>query len=166
MPYKHSVVREGLIVGAIGATAVAVWFLVINGIQGRGLLYTPAVLGKALFRIFGPHGAERDYVYVIAYTIFHYGAFFALGILLSFVVHQAEEQPAVLALFLVLFVVMEIGFYGLTAILSDQAVLGETAWYEIGLANLLAALFMGTYMWRQHPELRQEFAHALGDFEE
>jgi hypothetical protein len=166
MPYRHSVIREGVIAGVIGATAVAIWFLLLNGIAGRPLLYTPEILGRALFRIFGPHGSEGGIVYIIAYTIIHYAAFFLVGVALSFIVHRAEEQPTILALFLVLFVVMEMAFYGLTAILSDEALLGSMAWWEIGAANLLAALLMGAYMWRLHPALRQEFAHALGDYRE
>ncbi len=105
-------------------------------------------------------------MHVIAYTIFHFSSFFLVGILVSLVVHRAEEQPSILALFLVLFVVMEMAFYGLTAILSDQAFLGQMGWWEIGAANLIATVLMGTYMWRLHPELREEFAHALGDYQE
>ena len=40
--------QEGLIAGLVGAATVAIWFLIIDTIQGRPL-YTPAVLGAALF---------------------------------------------------------------------------------------------------------------------
>src|SRR2546428_12726625 len=40
--------QEGLIAGLIGAATVALWFLIIDSIQGRPL-YTPTVLGAALF---------------------------------------------------------------------------------------------------------------------
>ncbi|PYN49534.1 MAG: hypothetical protein DMD95_00925 [Candidatus Rokuibacteriota bacterium] len=40
--------QEGLIAGLVGAATVALWFLVIDSIQGRPL-YTPTVLGTALF---------------------------------------------------------------------------------------------------------------------
>src|SRR2546426_9826893 len=40
--------QEGLIAGLVGATTVAIWFLIIDSIQGRPL-YTPTVLGAALF---------------------------------------------------------------------------------------------------------------------
>jgi len=35
------------------------------------------------------------------------------------------------------------------------------AWYQIAAGNVLAALLMGTYLYRTHPALRQEFAHAM-----
>lgn len=162
MPYRHSVVREGLIAGVIGATAVALWFFLLNGLTGRPLLYTPIVLGRGLFSVLGPLGNESEMLHVLAYTLVHFAAFALLGVVVSLIVHRAERQPSILALFLVLFVVFEMAFYGFTAILADQTILGEMAWWEIGAANLLAALLMGTYMWRLHPALRHQFATALG----
>src|SRR5262249_56241902 len=40
--------QEGLIAGLVGAATVALWFLIIDAIQGRPP-YTPTVLGAALF---------------------------------------------------------------------------------------------------------------------
>jgi hypothetical protein len=161
MADRHNVIREGVVAGLIGATAVAVWFLVLNAAAGRELLYTPTVLGRGLFRVLGPWGAESPLVWAAAYTVFHYAAFIAVGIIVVLVVHQSERTPAILALLLIAFVVLEAGFYGLTAILADEAVLGDMAWYQIGLANLIAAALMGWYLWRRHPTLRQGFNQAL-----
>ena len=74
MATRHNLVREGLIAGILGATSVALWFLVLDVAAGRAF-HTPAVLGTALLGVFGPAGSEGDVVRVIAYTIFHYGAF-------------------------------------------------------------------------------------------
>ncbi|MEJ7809628.1 MAG: hypothetical protein WKG32_04340 [Gemmatimonadaceae bacterium] len=161
MAERHNVTREGLIAGFIGATAVAVWFLIVDTVAGQPL-HTPAVLGAALLDVLGPRGMEGSIAHVAIYTIFHFLMFSAVGVVVALIVHRAEDQPAILALLLVLFVVIEMGFYGLTAILSNSGILGELAWYQIGLANLIAAALMGTYMYRRHPALRQEFAHALG----
>ena len=49
---EHSIVREGLIAGFLGATAVAVWFFVVDLIGGRPL-FTPNALGEGLLSIFG-----------------------------------------------------------------------------------------------------------------
>src|SRR5204863_4981813 len=40
--------QEGLIAGLVGAATVALWFLLVDTVQGRPL-YTPTVLGSALF---------------------------------------------------------------------------------------------------------------------
>src|SRR5881398_1966295 len=44
-----SLVQEGMLAGLIGAATVALWFLIVDALAGRPL-YTPTVLGSALFR--------------------------------------------------------------------------------------------------------------------
>ena len=160
MPKLERTTREGLIAGFIGATSIAIWFLVVDMIEGRPF-YTPTVLGIGLLSVFGPRGDEGAVAQVIAYTIFHYGAFFAIGLIVSYIVHRAEQDDTVLAVALILFVALEVGFYGLVAVLSQSRQLGALAWYQVLAGNLIAAATMGTYVWRKHPELRRELQHAL-----
>jgi len=156
---RHVIVKEGLIAGFLGATSVALWFLVIDAIAGRPF-YTPTVLGGGLLSFFGPRGNEGAGVQVIAYTIVHYTAFMAAGILLAFAVNRAEQEPSILAVLLVLFVAFEVGFYAFAALLS-HTLLGALAWYQVLAGNIIAAIVMGFYLWRLHPALKEEFQHAL-----
>jgi hypothetical protein len=151
---------EGLIAGLIGATSIAIWFLIVDTVAGRPF-YTPTVLGIGLLSVFGPRGDEGAVAQVIAYTIFHYGMFLGIGVLVSYIVHRAEQDDTVLAVALILFVALEVGFYGLVAVLSQSKQLGSLAWYQVLAGNLIAALTMGIYVWRTHPELRRELQHAL-----
>src|SRR5688572_21413971 len=154
----HSVVREGVVAGFLGATAVAVWFFVVDLIGGRPL-FTPNVLGEGMLRIFG-RSPEPQFVNVIWYTIFHYAAFTLVGIIAVILVHAGERLPSVLAGSMILFVAIELGFYGLVAMLQES-ILGNFAWYQILAGNLLAALLMGTYLWRAHPAMRDGLVRAL-----
>jgi hypothetical protein len=158
---QHSPVREGLIVGAIGATGVAVWFLLIDIIGGQPL-FTPSALGAVLAGDFSSGSSEVHLPWVFGYTAFHFAAFLAVGLILSFVAHRAEQEPSILAVFLILFVVFELAFYGLTAILAETRLPGALAWYRVAGGNLIAAVLMGTYMWRGHRALPAEFADAMG----
>lgn len=159
--YKvDATVREGVIAGLLGATSIAIWFLIVDIVAGRPF-YTPSVLGIGLLSVFGPRGDEGMVAQVIAYTIFHYGMFLGIGMLVSYIVHRAEKDDTVLAVALILFVALEVGFYGLVAVLSQSRQLGNLAWYQVLAGNLIAALSMGTYIWRTHPELRRELQHAL-----
>jgi hypothetical protein len=63
--------------------------------------------------------------------------------------------------FLVVFVIFEMGFYGLAAALSVNSQLQGLAWYQIGAANLIAAAVMFYYMWARHPELKGNIRSAL-----
>lgn len=154
----HSVVREGVIAGVMGATAVAIWFFVVDLIAGRPL-FTPNTLGVGLLQIFGP-APETTTVNVIAYTVFHYAVFILVGIIAVVLVHAGERTPSVLAGSMILFVAIELGFYGFVALLQESA-LGNFAWYNILAGNVLAALLMGTYLWRSHPAMRDGLVRAL-----
>lgn len=155
---SHSIVREGVLAGVIGATAVAVWFFFVDVIAGRPL-FTPTVLGEGFISIFG-RTPEPQVVNVIIYTLFHYAAFILVGLVAVVLVHAGERMPSVLAGSLILFVAIELGFYGLVVLLH-QTVLGNLAWYNILAGNLLAAVLMGTYLWRTHPALRKGLVAAL-----
>jgi hypothetical protein len=161
MRSEQKLVREGLIAGAIGATGVAAWFLLLDVVAGRPL-FTPSALGGVLAGNFAFDSSGAHLPWVVGYTVFHFAAFFAVGLSLSFVAHRAEETPSILAVFLILFVVFELAFYGFTAILAETRLPGALAWYRVAGGNLIAAVLMGTYIWRGHRALAAEFADALG----
>ncbi|MEP6989743.1 MAG: hypothetical protein ABJA80_02350 [bacterium] len=158
---RHSIVRDGVVAGVLGATAVAVWFLGVDLVYAHAFA-TPAALGRGFLRLFGPPGMEGTMVFVIAYTIFHYAAFIGVGLLVSVIVHWAQSSPTVLAGAMMLFVAFEIGFYGLSSALQESPFLGALAWAQVALGNLIAAVVMGGYMWRTHPELKAQLSYALG----
>jgi hypothetical protein len=158
MAKVQTISREGMMAGGIGAMTVAVWFLIVDVIAGRPF-FTPSTLGAGVVSILA--GAPLSpLANVVIYTVFHFAAFFAIGILLSWVVHRAESEPHVLVIFLLLFIIFELGFYGIVAVLAESG-LKSLAWYQIAAGNILAAISMGWYLWRQHPALRAELANAI-----
>ena len=156
----HNFLREGVITGFIGATAIAVWFLIVDTISGRPF-YTPIFLGKGVVSVLGKNMmGDTAFTQVLGYTIFHYAAFFIVGIVLTVIVHQAHRTPGILAGLLVAFVIMTMGFYMIAAAFTQSA-LGQIAWAQIFVANLLSAGLMGFYLWRRHPKLNQHLKQAL-----
>jgi hypothetical protein len=157
---QHNFLREGVITGFIGATAIAVWFLVVDIVAGRPF-YTPIFLGKGVVSVLGKNMmGDTAFTQVVGYTIFHYAAFFIVGIVLTVIVHQAERTPGILAGLLVAFVMMTLGFYMIAASFAQSA-LGKLAWPQIFVANLLAAGLMLGYLWRTHPKLDHQLKQAL-----
>jgi hypothetical protein len=157
---QHRTLREGVVAGALAATAVAIWFLVLDTVGGRPLA-TPAMLGASLSSLFGMPGSADTLGAILGYTAFHFAAFAIAGLIGATVMNNAEEEPSMLIGFFILFVFFEIGFYGLTAILSRSAYFGRLAWYQVLVANLIAAATIGTYLFRRHPGLARRFAHSL-----
>jgi putative oxidoreductase len=159
MKTPRPLTREGVIAGAIGATVIAVWFLIVDLIAGQAF-FTPATLGRGMLSVFGP-ADQGTIVIVAAYTIFHYSAFAVLGLIASMIVNYARREPSILLGFVVLFAATEVGFYAFVSLLQQATALGSLAWYNVMIGNLLAAAAMGTYLIRLHPELREEFMHAI-----
>jgi uncharacterized membrane protein YphA (DoxX/SURF4 family) len=157
----HRVLREGVMAGVIGATAIAVWFFLVD-LLAAPALFTPTTLGRAVFSVLGAvPEAESPIVHVLAYTAFHYAAFIAVGIVAAVMVRLAGDEPSVLLGFAILFVAFEVGFYAFVAVLSQVTPLGQLAWWQVMLGNLIAAAAMGFYLLRAHPVLREQLRRSL-----
>lgn len=151
----HPVVREGLIAGTVGAVLVALWFLGVDAVL-REPLYTPGALGSAIFLgAVDPSGVRIGLATVAGYSVIHVAGFLMLGVVASGLVTQAERFPPLVFALLLLFVVFEVLFVGLSALLGVW-LLEELAWWSILAGNLLAAAGMGTYLWRAHPILQEK----------
>jgi hypothetical protein len=151
----HPTLREGFVAGFIGAMAVAVWFLVVDAVL-REPLYTPAALGSALLGgAGGPAEVQINAGTVLGYTAVHVTGFLLLGVVAAGLVAQAEKFPPLVWALTLLFVVFEVLFVGLVALLGAW-ILEELAWWSVLLGNLLAAVGMGGYLWRAHPVLQEE----------
>jgi hypothetical protein len=147
--------QDGLVAGVIGAATIAVWFLVIDVVRGRPL-YTPAILGTALFRpaelAASPDAVPVSIEMVLVYTWVHGLVFCVLGGVASWLLSKADTNPNLGFGVLLLFVVFEFGFL-VVAMLFAEPVLQALTWPAVLLGNLLAAAAMGVYFWRRHPAL-------------
>ncbi len=147
---------EGIVAGVIGAATVAVWFLLVDVVRGRPL-YTPTVLGTALFRrgagLESPDTLPVSVEMVLMFTWVHGLAFAAIGGLASRLLGIAERNPSLGFGVLLLFVVFEAGFT-VAAMLFAQPVLKALTWPAILVANLLAAVAMALWFRWRHPALR------------
>lgn len=152
--------KEGIIAGLLGAAGVAFWFLIVDLIAGAAFA-TPEMLGRTLLSVLGKGIDLSPAMNVVWYTLFHVGAFVAAGCVVSLLVAASERTPGLLAGLGLFFVVFEMGFYGLTVFLSQSEQYGALAWYQIGGANLFAAVLMGRYLWHEHPELPARMEKVL-----
>ena len=149
---------EGIAAGLLGAATIAVWFVIVDTINGRPL-FTPTVLGTALFR--GGAGLDHpatlpiSYEMVLLFTWVHCMVFAAIGGVAARLLAFAEQTANVAFGIVLLFVVFEFGFVAVTTILAED-VLSSLAWPAVLVGNLLAAATMAIYFWRRHPDLRIE----------
>ncbi|MEX1181726.1 MAG: hypothetical protein WEF86_00720 [Gemmatimonadota bacterium] len=153
---EHYTIREGLITGLIGAVAVAIWFLIVDIASGR-ILFTPAALGSAVF--LGARGLAEVQItagIVLGYTALHVAAFTLTGLFAAGIVAAAEEESEVVLLGgVLLFVTLEAFSIGIFAIVAAWLV-DALSWWNIGGANLIAAVCMAGYLYLRHPDLLRD----------
>ena len=141
---RPSVLRDGVIAGLIGASVVALWFLVIDTLRGRPLL-TPALLGAAVFYgVKSPEGLQISLGPILGYTLLHGLAFVAFGIVAAGLIVATEREPGLFIAFVILFGSFEAFFFGAAAALG-QSVIGALVWWTILVGNLLASAAMLWY---------------------
>lgn len=154
-PATDRLYREGLVAGMIGATTIAVWFLILDALAGRPF-HTPTVLGTAIFRggegLAAPEKLPVSFEMVVLYTWVHGLIFCVIGGIASRLLAVAERQPNAGFGILLLFVVFQFGFL-LAVMMFAERVLHALTWPAILIGNLLAAGAMAWYFWRRHPNL-------------
>jgi len=147
--------QEGIVGGLIGAAVIAVWFLILDSLNGRPL-YTPTVLGTALFRrgegLASLENLPVSMEMVLMYTWVHGLAFCVIGGVAARLLALAEKNLNLGFGIVIFFVVFEFGFIA-AAFLFAEAVLRALAWPAVLSGNLLAAGAMALYFWRRHPNL-------------
>jgi len=153
MKRPDKLLTRGLITGLFGAAAVALWFFFLDFSDGHPFR-TPAALGSAL--LFGVARAESmqvTFAVVAAYTVVHLIAFAVAGTIFVAIAEQVERASSLVLLTVPSAIALEaVVVTGLA--LSGDWVLGALGVWSVLVANLLAVLSMGWYVWRTHPTLR------------
>ena len=150
-----AVYLEGIRAGLVGASVIALWFLLVDTLAGRPL-YTPTVLGAALFH--GGAGIENESAVtpslelVAGFTWVHYLVFMLIGIGAARLMALAERNPSLGFGIVLFFAVFEFGFL-LASMVFAEGVLQRLAWPAVVVGNLLAAVGMGVVLWRGHRQL-------------
>ena len=160
---RHSVVTEGADIGIVGGLVVAAWFLVLDVLAGQPL-QTPSVLGQIfLFGDATPDTGRLVFGAIVLYTAFHFLAFAVAGVGLVGLVHLAIGNPVARYALLPVFLAFQVMFYGLLEAFSERTNELFPFWAVI-VANTLAAMVMGYFLWVRHPDLRRSIRETpFGD---
>lgn len=143
---------EGIQAGLAGAVTIAVWFLILDVLNGRAL-YTPTVLGTAVFRggdaLAAPQTIEPSLEMVLSFTWIHTLGFVLLGMTAAWLIALAEKDAHYGFGILLLFAIFQSCFI-VACMLFFEPVLEALAWPSIVVGNLLAAIAMGAVFWPRH----------------
>lgn len=151
--------ERGLVTGAIGAAAVALWMFGVDVIAGRPL-FTPAALGAVFFLgAQSPDDVRVTLEIVAAYTLLHLLVFAAVGTALEWVAGRVERAPQMWLFAVLAFIILEALFLGIVGAMGLW-VLDALGLFAVVSANVIAIAAMGTWLWLRHPRLRQVVATA------
>jgi hypothetical protein len=157
---QRSVLRDGIVAGLIGATVVAVWFLIFDSARGRPFL-TPSLLGSFVFSgVTDPSRVEIAVAPIVGYSILHGIAFMLFGVIAASMIVVAERERAIFVAFVILFAAFEVFFIAVVGAFS-QSLLGALVWWSILVGNLLASVAMLWYLFHRDPSLP---ASLVGSF--
>ena len=149
-------ILRGIVNGLIGASAVAVFFLIQDLVRGQAF-FTPHAMGSALFlgRAVAP-GDPIQPSLVVAYSAAHATVFLAAGLFAVFALADASirqvRKPALTILLTgTLFTSFAIGFLLFAAVFGHE-VTTQLGTSNVALANLAAAAAMAAVLvYFQHP---------------
>jgi len=128
--------REGVIGGLIGATMVAVWFLIYDAARGAPFR-TPTLLGSAALQgVQNPQAVPVSTGLVVQYTVLHGVVFALVGILIAFLIVSAQRQPARLLMLVIALLCFEVFFLAGVVWLQDLVDRGQ---FVVVFAGWLAA---------------------------
>ncbi len=148
--------------GALGGSAVALFFLVADAIDGEPL-FTPSLVGQVLFLGLAAEDVVRVNLAAVAYASFvHMMGFVTIGAVISWLIHEIElhsRHPIVVLV--VVFSILEVSFFVLCPLLLPDVV-DRLGVLRVGAANLLAAFTMAVFFMLSHREHAwRDLKHAL-----
>ncbi len=141
MAYPKSTVGRGLMAGFLAATTLAIWFLVIDLVQGRPL-YTPAFVASAMM---GRETVEIGAGIILAYTLVHYTVLLAVGVGVSWVTSRLEVAPSFLLGLVLGFLLFDLIFYA-GVITTGVNVVESLGWPAVLVGNLMAGIVLMGYL--------------------
>ena len=137
----RGIVPRGVIAGVIGATALAFWFLVLDGSQGQPFR-TPGFLGGALL---GTEALEPGLGPVFVYTLLHYLAFISVGLGVSWALSKVRTTPNIFLGLALGFGLFDVVFYTSVTV-TGVDVIGEFGWPAVLVGNLIAGLSFMSFL--------------------
>lgn len=149
---------DGVAAGLAAQVGIGVVLAAVDLAAGRSALFTPTLLGTALFE------GVRDGCSVtvapeplLAYFAVHVGFLMAFGVLASWLVHLSERTPGLWFLALLSFVTVAWHLTGaVLALLGEVRGCVSLGW--IAVASAAGAVAMAGYLVVSHRKLRRELA--------
>lgn len=149
-PTPNDRLYESFYSGAIGGTAVAVFFLILDTMSGRPF-YTPSLLGSIVFGGAGDPAAGISFTAVALMTLIHFAGFALFGFMAAALVRLVERRTDGSFIFpaVALFILLE-GSFRVASVTLMPGVWDALGQGPVLAANVLAAASMTGFLRHAH----------------
>ena len=153
--------REGVMAGALGATAIAGWTLAVDAFTDR-IGVTGALIGAWIYEALGAGFGGRGFgAQIVTWLVALYIGVIGIGMIASWLYNGAEKKPSLAFGLIMLVVVLELILLNLTGLASQNPIFGGGAWLYGLIGNIIGAFVMGRFLWRtHHPDGAWDWEHA------
>lgn len=141
MQKRERVLVHGVTAGLLAATALVLWFLVIDLIAGR-TLYTPAFLAGALL---GIEQVEIGFALVVGYTLLHYAFFLGFGAAIAWMLNKVGAMASLLLGLVLGVLLFDLMFYT-SVLVTGVNVVQALGWPNVLAGNVLAGIALMGYL--------------------
>ena len=149
----HSAIREGLVVGLLGAIVLAVWYVVQRRDRRPFPPYARCARANARAGAAGPAAGIMPAA-VAGYAALHVAVFLLIGVVMAWAIHAANRYPTVRT-GVVIALVLGLG-YVYSILLSTPSFAGDPSLRLSVMVGVVAFVAMLLYLWRRHPSLRRQ----------
>ncbi len=144
---------QGARAGLFGAALLALWFFFLDFSRGKPL-YTPTVMGTALFRggegLTSPETLPTSIPLTLMFTLVHGLVFILIGVVGARLLSLIERGPNLTLGIVLLFAVLGLGFFSF-AITFSAVALNAVQIQDVLIGNAIAAAGMAVYLLRHSP---------------
>lgn len=139
--HPKRLISRGAIAGILAASALAIWFLIVDALRGEPF-GTPAFLAGGVLGIDAP---EPNVLAVVLYTLVHYAAFVVAGIAVAIVLGLLNAAPSFLLGLVLGMLLFDVLFY-LSVLVTGVDMVRALGWPEVLVGNLLAGITLMAYL--------------------
>ena len=153
--------RDGIIAGALGATAIAGWTIAVDAFTDR-MGVTGALIGAWIYEALGAGFRGRGFgAHIATWLVALYIGVIAIGLAASWLYNALDQKPSLAFGLVLLVIVLELILLSLTGLASQNPIFGGIAWFYGLIGNIIGAAVMGRYLWRtRHPEQNWDWHDA------
>jgi hypothetical protein len=149
--------------GLIGYLAVSLFFLVLDPLLGRGLLYTPALLGSALFYgLSDPAALAIRPGPVIAYNGAHLVVFLVLGLVVGELTYASVRLRQQAWYLITMLAILVLGHLYVALWVLTEPVRSALPIWMLTVAGLVAVAAMVMCLLVIYPQLREQLVERDG----